>query len=208
VINMNGGAPAVSGRRLGGIVALATGCAVVMLSLLSPAGASASYAKCHGSLAPDNGVNIPDPNGIDYTFYCNHVIHAYTITSSSPVEFFGVSPLVYAGKDPGSSEVDGNSGFSCEGTTPSYGFGCNGLYPPGGSTQGGTLTKNEAVQGQLVTDDQLCGTHHARPKMYFSVVETEYQGGKPFITSSGPFRLKNGCGASAHRHSHRHHPHH
>jgi hypothetical protein len=207
---MNGGSSSVRWQRLGGTLALATGCAVAMLALMAPSGASASYAKCHGGLSPDNGVNIPDPNGIDYTFYCNHVIHAYTIFSTSPVNYFGVAPLVYAGKDPSTADVDGNASFSCEGQTPSHGFGCNGAYPPGGSTQGGTITKDEAVQGQLVTDDERCGLHHARPKIYFSVVETEYPGGKPTQTSSGPFRLKNGCGkaSSAYRRLRRHHPHH
>lgn len=208
MIKMNGGAPAMPARRLGGILALAAASAVAMLSLLAPPGASASYATCHGGLSPDNGVNIPDKNGIDYTFYCNHVIHAYTVFSSSLVNYFGVAPLVYAGKDPASSDVDGNASFSCEGSTPSYGFGCNGGFPPGSTTQGGTLTKDEAVQGQFVTDQELCGTHHQRPRVFFSVVTTQYDlSHHPYQTSSGPFRLKNGCGASAHRHSHRHHPH-
>jgi hypothetical protein len=197
-------------KKIGGAVI----CAIAAIALLAPSGASASYAKCHGGLAPDNGVNIDDPNGIDYTFYCNHVIRAYTIFSSSPVEYFSVAPLVYAGKDPSSSDVDGNGSFNCEGTTPSYGFGCNGGFYPGTSTQGGTATKDEAVPGQFVTDDALCATHHApRPKVYFSVVETQYDASRhPYNTSSGPFRLQNGCASASGRRSHhrRHHrrPHH
>jgi hypothetical protein len=211
VIKLRGGAVGVSARRLGGTLALAAVCAVALAVMLAPTTASASYAKCHGSLAPDNGANIDDPNCIDYTLYCNHVFHAYTLFSTSPVEFFGTSSLVYAGTDPKSAPIDGNGSFSCEGITPSRGFGCNGGSIPGTSParQGGTTTKNEAVVGQFVTEDKLCATHHQpRPKVWFSIVETQYDTtGHAYQTSSGPFRLPNGCQQRAghHKHHHKHH---
>jgi hypothetical protein len=201
------GAFGMSARRLGGTLALAAGCAVAMLSLLGPSGASASYARCHGGLAPDEGGALTsDPNGIVYTFYCNHKIKAYTIWSSLPIDYFTVDPLVYTGPDPASSDVDGNGSFACEGKTPSRGFGCQGGFPPGSSAQGGTSTKNEAVQGGFVAEGKLCATNHEpRPKVYFSVVETQFDAtGKPYQAASGPFRMPNGCQASG-RHTHHHH---
>lgn len=200
-------------RRTGGRLAIALLGGIAAVALISPGGASASYARCHGTMALDKGVNINDPNGIDYSFYCSKIIHAYTITSTSPVDFFGAGPLVYSGTNPNSDPVDGNSGFTCEGATPSFGFGCNGTFIPGSSPpkQGGTTAHGEAVVGQFVTDDKLCATHHKpRPKVWFSVVETEFDtSGNPFQTSSGPFKLRRtGCQAAAGGHRrHRHHHH-
>ena len=107
MIEMRGGAVGLSARRRGGTFILASACAVAFFALLAPGPASASYTRCHGSLAPDKGVNTDDPLAVDYTFYCNHKVHGYTITSSSPVDGFAVSPFVYQGTDPASSEVDG-----------------------------------------------------------------------------------------------------
>jgi hypothetical protein len=203
VITTDGGVLGMSTRRLGGTLALAAGCAVVVLCLLAPSGASASYAKCHGGLSPDtDGALTGDPNGVVYTWYCNHKIKAYTIWSSSLIDLFQVDPLVYTGPDPASSDVDGNGSFSCEGKTPGRGFGCQGGFPPGSSTQGGTVLKNEAVQGGFVPEDKLCATNHQpRPKVFLSVVETQYDAsGKPYSAASGPFRLPNGCQAARHHH--------
>jgi hypothetical protein len=208
VINTRGGLPGVSAWRLGILAAISCG----LFLLTAPGGASASYAKCHGSLAPDNGVNISAPGAVDYTFYCNHVIHAYTIFSTSSIDLFSAGPLVYAGKDPSTADVDGNGGFTCEGFIPSHGIGCNGTTIPGTSPpkQGGTTARDEAVVGQVVPEAKLCARHHQpRPKVFVSILETQFDTtGHPYQTSSGPFRLFNGCQKAAQSHPRHHHNNH
>jgi len=202
----------MSARRLGGTFIVASALAVAFFALLAPGPASASYTKCHGSLAPDNGLTTDDPLAVDYTFYCNHKIHGYTISSCSPVDGFAVAPLVYQGTDPATSDVDGNGGFSCEGNIPGKGIGCNGIFIPGGSIQGGTTKAGEAVVGTITPEAKLCARHHQpRPKLYLSVASVQIDATHhQYIASSLPFRLPNGCQAQARRghHTNHHRKHH
>jgi hypothetical protein len=167
--------------------------------LLAPgvAGAAApvpdSATNCFGALHPDSSPTADDPNLVDYSFYCDGPITAYTLLINRPnhvndgIDDFNAAPdVLFQNGQPISSES-----VACSGVLPGDGINCN-------AGAGGLVAGYAVVRGSVDTSDPFCanlpknakpGTK-PEPAAFAQLVVTDGTGAQ-----DGPFRLwlEPGC---------------
>jgi hypothetical protein len=158
-----------------------------------------SATTCWGSLKHDRtGVASGEPNLLDYSFYCNTDITAYTIVidrrpnRTGNIDDFNPGPLVNLPDGTPSS----TQAFGCAGTIPGDGFDCN-------AGKGGVMSAWNTAVGSFDPIDPYCGSSSAssaqtgakaatsaEPQAHVLLVVTDSTG-----ADDGPFTLaiKNAC---------------
>jgi hypothetical protein len=181
---------------------LALGAAGVLLApgaLLAPGGAGAalpvpdSATNCRGALHPDSSPTLDDPNLVDYSFYCDGPISAYTLLINRPnhindsIDDFNAAPdVLFQNGQPIPSES-----VACSGVLPGDGINCN-------AGAGGLVAGYAYVKGAVDTSDPFCANlpRNAKPgtkpepAAFAQLVVTDATGAE-----DGPFRLwlEPGC---------------
>jgi hypothetical protein len=169
--------------------------AVALVSCAVPASSAAapptpeSTTSCGGFVAKDASPTPDDPNLIDYNFYCDSEITAYTVIADRRPSDFGniddFSPTA-AVLDPTTGAPSATESITCEGTVPSNGINCN-LGP------GGQMTVWDRASGTFDLTAPYCkyipkgakpGTL-ATPSAFVELVVTDATGAQ-----DGPFRLR------------------
>jgi hypothetical protein len=106
---------------------------------------------CDGSLSPATPT-VDDPNLLNYKFYCDGEVTAYTVIVNRPghiddeIDDFETSTSVF---EPNSGALITSLSFNCTGTIPGGGVGCfagtGNFAPPYAS-----------IEGQFDTSDPFC----------------------------------------------------
>jgi hypothetical protein len=175
----------------GGLVGASALAAAVLL--LTPEGAAAavvtpdSATNCSGGLTIDASPTADDPNLLDYGFYCDGPITAYSLLVNRPghpldgIDDFDSSP---SAQQPDGTPVS-NVSVACSGTLPGDGINCN-------TGAGGQLGAWVQVDGTVDTSDPYCppAATGAKTKVkpeappIVQLVVTDITGAQ-----DGPFRL-------------------
>ena len=180
------------------------GVGVTLLTL--PASATAlpeSTTQCSGVLSPDPaGKSQDEPDLLDYAFYCNGGITAYTIvgdrvrSDGDNIDDYNPSPLVYTAGSASSlatvaadGTVSSTESITCGGTTPSNGINCYSLV----GSNAGFINPGDTIVGSIDPTDQYCsylpkgaaaGTP-AVPRLTVELIVTDSTGAE-----DGPFELQ------------------
>ena len=147
-----------------------------------------SLTNCGGTLTPDSsGTSQGEPNLLDYSFYCNTQISAYTVTVDRQPNQYGnidnYSPTANVVEQGGA--ISTTEAITCEGTTPSNGINCN-------LGAGGLMDGYASAQGSIDLVNPYCAYLPAKaragtpavPRAIVSVVVTDNTGAE-----DGPFYL-------------------
>jgi hypothetical protein len=147
-----------------------------------------SATNCSGGVKPDAAPTQDDPNLLDYSFYCDGPITAYTVLVNRPghaddaIDDFDSSPSVlFQTGEPVASES-----VACSGILPGDGINCN-------AGAGGLVAGYAQVDGRLDTSDPFCANlpkgakpgRKPEPGAVAQLVVTDITGAQ-----DGPFRLR------------------
>lgn len=155
--------------------------------MVVPSEASASTVRCAGEVtraaAPVPGFEDDAANALDYRFFCNENLRAFSFISGVELSYFTAELT----SEP-TAESPTAANLSCEGPLPGYGFGCRAL---GSSNQ---VAYNQAISGQLETTKDPCPRFRDQevPRFFITAATTQATTtGSTFQTSSEPMRLRN-----------------
>jgi hypothetical protein len=146
--------------------------------------------NCGGQLKPDPAASptADEPNLLDYSFYCDGNITAYTLVVNRTMfdfetvdDFSTVATVVDS-----TGAVVSTEGFTCEGSLPGPGINCS---PP---AAGGIMSAGHHAQGNFDTADPYCANI---PKGSKPGTQPELQAMVQLVVTDasgaqdGPFRL-------------------
>lgn len=175
-------------REVLGPIALSGLFAALLLAAV-PASAAATAGpatQCYGRVSKGTETASGDPNTINYEFFCDWGVTAYTIVANrqrsdySTIDDFDSDGLAY---NPSGNSVPG-IGFDCAGLLPGNGVNCN--------LSSGYLPAPDSAEGWIALTDPYCayipagspaGTK-AQPAAVVQLIITDTNGNE-----SGPFRL-------------------
>jgi len=204
VINSN------KGRRMGiGFVAAAglLTAAIVGFTGSAVAEPDPSPVECGGKLAfhqPGHPSSL-----LDAEFVCNKDIKAFSIISTTGVDFFHSEAIV---TDKATGDPSGaGEGFDCEGPIPGWGFGCRGngkiTYEDATTTTGALALDPIDVEFGLFNNPCSRKARKRPLRVWVTVAYTRVKSNdqSQFLQTSEPFRLKRpACPPLPARHA-RHH---